>query len=153
MLLAGEDNQIVRELWPTAMRSFRGVDGKKRLWDIRRLVDTVQIEGTERWVIYPARDERILRVVRKVVRGLSYHHRLGPVVSDKSVWTDVLRYPIPAELLASETFHHREPEIFEYWYQTFDDGECSSLWLLKFFEKRVFVASIAATSFPGERRP
>ncbi len=153
MLLAGDDNQAVRELWPTAMRSFREVDGRKRLWDIRLLVETVQIDGIERWVIYPARDERILRIVRKVVRGLSYHHRLGTVFTDECVWTDVLKYPIPASLLASKMLHHGESEIFEYWYQTSEDGDCSSRWLLKFLEKRVFVASIVTTSFPGERRP
>src|SRR5437870_6914827 len=63
MLLAGDANEAVQELWPKAVSSFRQVDGRKRVWDIRRLAETVQVDGTERWVIYPARDERILRVV------------------------------------------------------------------------------------------
>jgi len=112
MLLAGDANEAVQELWPKAVSSFRQVDGRKRVWDIRRLAETVQVDGTERWVIYPARDERILRVVRKVVRGLAYYHRLGPVVSDERVFTDVLRYPIPTALLASEPPYHLEPDIF-----------------------------------------
>ena len=87
MLLAGDSNEAVQELWPTAMRSFGEVDGRKRLRDIHRLIELVQVSGTERWTIYPARDERVLRVVRKVVRGLAYYHWLGPITSDQGVWT------------------------------------------------------------------
>jgi hypothetical protein len=59
-----------------ATRSLREVDGRRRVLDALALMRPVQLEGKTRHMIYPGDDERCLRVVRKVVRGLSYAHRL-----------------------------------------------------------------------------
>jgi hypothetical protein len=98
-------------------------------------------------MIYPAQDESVRRVLKKVIRGLSHFHGIESAVPEERVWVDVLKYHIPDELRAKVQFHHREPDIFEYWYQTYDDEELSSVWVLRFFEQRTFIGSISRFSF------
>lgn len=145
-LMAGESNEAVTELWPKALRGLRQLDGQRRLRDVWQLMEPVQVAGGDRWMVYPGRDDRVLRVVRKVVRGLSYFHGLGVVASDQRVWTDVLRYRIPDELLESVTFHHLEPDVFQYWFEPYDEGELRSVWYLKFFARLPFIASVATAA-------
>lgn len=103
MLMAGDSNEAVQELWQKTWRSFRKVDGERRATEIRRMMVPVRVSGEDRCMIFPGRDERVLRVVRKIVRGLAYHHGLGTPISDHRVWTAVLKYPIPVGLLESVT--------------------------------------------------
>ena len=92
LLVSGESNDPVTELWNgPAARGFRDVDGLRRLRDLASLLRPVVVDGQPRHMIYPAQDPRVLRVVRKVVRGLSYHHELWAPVSDGRVWADVMR--------------------------------------------------------------
>jgi hypothetical protein len=140
VLMSGEPNDAVRELWSKARRSFYKRDGIRRALDVRKLMVPVQIAGESRWKIYPANDVRVLRVVRKVVRGLSYYHRLGVVASDEAVHADILKEKVPNEALWSETLHHCEPDIFRYWFEQYDEGEVRSIWWLKFFERLPFIA-------------
>lgn len=142
MLMAGDENEVVHELWKKTLRSFMKVDGERRVTEIRKLMVPVKVSGEDRSMIYPGRDERVLRVVRKIVRGLAYHHGLGTAISDHRVWTDVLKYPIPVGLLDSITLLRPEHDIFQYWFEECADAEITSIWYLKFFEKRIFVASI-----------
>ncbi len=44
----------------------------------------------QRYIVYPGQDARITRVIRKIVRGLSYHHGLPMPVYDEQIWVDVL---------------------------------------------------------------
>ena len=97
-------------------------------------------------MIYPARDERVLRVLKKIVRGLSHHHGIETAVAEERVWVDVMKYRIPDEFVAEIEFHHREPDVCEYWYETDYEGELSSVWLLKFFGRRMFIASVSRRS-------
>jgi hypothetical protein len=61
-------------------------------------------------MIYPGRDDRVLRVIRKIVRGLSHHHSVESAISDDRVWANVLTYRIPSELAGSIRFHDREQD-------------------------------------------
>lgn len=147
LLLSGDPNAAVQELWETtARRSFREVDGRRRLQDLVDRMVPVQVEGHDRWMIYPAQDERVLRVLRKIVRGLSHFHGVESAVSEERVWVDVMKYRIPEEFVADIRFHHREPDVCEYWYEAYDAGEFSSVWHLRFFERRVFVGSVSRMS-------
>jgi hypothetical protein len=142
-LLSGEPNAAVQVLWETtARRSFHEVDGRRRLQDLLNRMVQVRVEGQDRWMIYPARDERVLRVLRKIVRGLSHFHGVESAVSEERVWVDVMKYRIPQEFVAEIKFHHREPDVCEYWYEAYDDGEQSSFWLLRFFERKLFIGAV-----------
>ncbi len=147
LLVAGNPNAAVQELWETTThRSFYEVDGRRRLQDLANCMVPVQIEDRDRWMIYPARDERVLRVLKKIVRGLSHFHGLATAVPEERVWVDVMKYSIPDEFLAESQFHHRDPDVCEYWYEACDEAELSSIWLLKFFERRVFIGSVSRTA-------
>jgi hypothetical protein len=107
-----------------------------------RPVDTP--EG-ERHKIYPASDDRFLNVMRKVVRGLHYHHNLWSPVPDEMVYVDLLRFIVPNEFLDAMPIYHRKPDIFKYQFEVFDQFEdilMSSAWLLAFFENRKFIALV-----------
>ena len=142
VLLAGDSNPPTEELWPKAIRAFNQSDGQRRLRDVWQLMDPVQVDGARRLIIYPGRDERVLRVVRKIIRGLSFFHGLGKVVSDNQVWTDVMKFKIPSEFADSIEFQHREPDIFQYWFESYSEGELRSVWLLKFYERTSFIAAV-----------
>jgi len=144
LLVAGEPNASVQELWTTkASRSFSEVDGARRLRDLFEQMVPVSTPAGERWKVFPGRDERVMRVIRKIVRGLSHFHGIESAVSEERVWADVLKYRIPDELLESVTFWHRELDILQYWYEVRDDATVESLWFLNFFERRPFVAAVA----------
>ncbi|MCA1577065.1 MAG: hypothetical protein LC794_06840 [Acidobacteria bacterium] len=104
----------------------------------------IETDGGVRHKIYPASDQRFLKVMRKIVRGLHYHER-EYYVSDDLVSVDILRTEIPSEFLDAMPVHHREPDIFKYQFEVFDafeDIPMSSTWLLTFFENRKFIASV-----------
>jgi hypothetical protein len=94
-------------------------------------------------MVYPARDERVVRILKKNVRGLSHFHEIESAIAEERVWVDVLKYRIPEELSATVTFQQVERDVFEYWHEKCEDGEYCSLWLLRFFERRMFVASVS----------
>ena len=111
LLLAGDATPVVRELWEgKTRRSFQQPDGERRRRDLAELL---RPEG-ERHKIFPADDPRFMRVLRKVIRGLSHHHGLLTPVSDEQVWADVQRYPVADSLLEEMTRAHAEPDIIEY---------------------------------------
>jgi hypothetical protein len=148
LLLAGDPNEAVNELWSTtARRSFDQVDGNRRLRDLLELMKPVAVEGRKRWKIFPAEDSRIIRVVRKIVRGLSHHHGIESALAEDRIWADILRYRAPPDLF-STLGTDLESDIFRYWYDVLDD-DLTSIWLLTFFERRTFVASVRAE--PGSR--
>lgn len=102
------------------------------------------VDGRPRWMIYPGRDDRVRRVVRKIVRGLSHFHAVESAVSEDRVWADVLKYRIPEEFVRATRFRHREADVFEYWYEAYGEGDLSAVWCLRFFERRVLVAAVSA---------
>ena len=147
LLLAGESNAAVQELWPSALRAMTvAADARRRLFDVvERLVPTT-IDGQERHVIYPDKDERVMRVIRKIVRGSCAHHSVGTAIPDARVSTNVLDPPPPPELLNGIELHHVEQDIIEYWYDVSDEHPAiQSIWFLRFFERCDFVALVLAS--------
>jgi hypothetical protein len=144
--VAGEPNHVVRELWDGSVnRSFGKKDGRRRVTDIWAQMRQVKVGNAERFAVFPATDWRFMRVLRKIVRGLNYHHGLESPVPDVMVEADVLRYVVPREILEAMQFHHRESDIFKYHFDVLDESEdipMRSAWLLTFFERRKFIAWI-----------
>ena len=151
LLLAGEPNDAVHELWNTkTARSFQQVDGKKRLMDLAEMMKPTPTPEGERYIIYPAKDERVLRVVRKVIRGLCHYHKVLTSVPETRVWVDVLKYVVPQAFLDEMPIHHREQDIVEYRFQVLNEEGIHSAWLLTFFERRTFIGivSMSEEGFP-----
>jgi hypothetical protein len=144
-LLAGDPNSTVHELWyGKGLRSFDQVDGLRRISDLVAVMHPVIVNGQARHVIYPGKDERFLRIVRKIIRGLSHFHEVLSPVADHRVWADVLTFQVPKALLDQMPIHHREMDIFQYRYQVLEDGETNinSAWLMKFFGRTELIGIV-----------
>ena len=146
LLIAGEPNLAVQELWDgKARRSFGYSDGRRRLRDLVRQMVPIQTALGERHMVYPGRDERVMRIVRKVVRGLCHYHKLLTPVADGQVWGDVQRFDVPPAFLEEMTSAHAEADILEYRFGVLDDRDIHSSWLLRFFERTAFFCIVYAS--------
>ncbi len=142
-LVSGEPNEAVRKLWEgKTRRSFGYVDGPRRLRDLLAQMVPVGTATGERHMVYPGRDERVMRVVRKVIRGLSHHHNLLTPVEDSQVWADVQRFEIPPAFLADMTSAHVEEDILNYQFGVINDEEINSFWLLTLYERTPFLGVV-----------
>lgn len=146
MLAAGEPNSVVHELLNYKVkRSFTKVDGRRRFDDLVSLMKPVVHKGKDRHMIYPAEDPRILRIVRKIIRGLCHHHGAGSAMEDGRVWVDILRYRIPEGILDQLKVQHREHDICRYRYDICHDRDANlnSAWLITFFERTTFIGVVS----------
>jgi hypothetical protein len=146
LVLAGEDpNAVRKELWrTTTLRSFHKADGSKRVQDISAILKPAIAASNEQIMIFPAKDDRVLRVVRKIVRGLCYYHKVvSSPLSDQRVWSDVLKYTIPQEFLEQMRNAHREQDIVEYKWQVLNEEGINSVWLITFFERVTFIGLVS----------
>jgi hypothetical protein len=140
LLISGDRTSVVSELWegPT-QRSFTKVDGGKRARDLVAHMVPVQTPQGERHMVYPGRDERVLRIVRKVVRGLChYHELLSTPVLDEQVWADVQKFEIAPEFLTEMISAHVEEDVLQYRFGVIEDPDIHSCWLLQFFTRTPF---------------
>ena len=155
LLLAGEPNDSVKELRTTkATASFSHKDGRRRVLDIYKRLVPAKVENVDRHMIYPGQDERVIRIIRKIVCGLSHHHGIESQIDPSRVVADVLRYSVPEELWQEGAFHERESDIFRYWFRRYDDEnekDLSSLWILTFFDRRTFIAVVDKVDRPTAR--
>jgi hypothetical protein len=146
LVLAGEPNPARQELWETAaaLRSFDDVDGLRRMNDlIVRMKPVKMTDGSTGHMIFPGENGRVVRVVKKVIRGLCYHHNVMWPISDHHVWADVMKYVIPQEFLDQMEYHHREQDIAEYRYQVLNENEINSAWLITFFQRVTFIGLVS----------
>ena len=144
--LAGEPNDCRRELWETTVqRSFQQIDGPRRIQNIVNTWQLVEIDGKPKHMVYPGEDARVIRVVKKVVRGLSHYHSILSAVPESRVWVDVMKYRMPEEFLTQMTYDHREPDVAEYRYSVIGEVGIQSTWLLTFFEKITFIGIVASS--------
>jgi hypothetical protein len=149
LLVSGQPNASVYETWETAVRSFKKCDGPTRAADVGEQVVAMQTEHGPRHMIYPGKDQRVMRIIRKIVRGLCFHHQMRAPVPDEHIWADVQRFRVPPAFLAKMTVEHREADIVQYRYAHLDDGEIGSLWLVTFFERTPFIAIVLKSPVLG----
>lgn len=151
ILVAGEANEAVTELWQTAMRGFRQTDGKRRFLDFEAQLQLVEVENAKRHMVYPGQDERVVRVIKKIIRGLCHYHKLLSPIPESQVWADISKFKIPIEYLEMMQEYSYEPEIVSYKYFLFDEVNedredglelLHSFWLITFFQRTTFIASV-----------
>lgn len=151
LIMAGlYPNSSRQELFSEKMMpSFDEVDGFRRMMELMSLMKPVSKSGQQLQQIFPAEDERVLRVVRKIIRGLSHFHNLETAVPDNRVWADVLRYEIPPEYLATMESHDRDPNIVSYKFNPLNEPgiEIQSAWVIKFFNSVNFIGFVVENSF------
>ena len=146
LMLAGEQpNASRQELWDTTVqRSFRQPDAYRRLRHLTDAMRPVVIDGKLRHKVYPGKDPRVVRIVKKVVRGLSHYHDILSAVPESRVWVNVMIYKMPEKFLDEMTYAHREQDIVEYRYSILDYDGIQSAWLITFFEMVTFIGMVSA---------
>jgi hypothetical protein len=144
LLLCGH-TAVTREVWEgSTRRSFGYADGHKRLVDLAAQMVPVETPEGPRHMVYPARDERVMRIVRKVIRGLSRHHELPWPVQDGQIFADVQRFEAPPEIVGTMTSAHAEEDVLQYQFAS-ADPDMHSLWLLRFYKRATFVGLVYRT--------
>ena len=141
MVLAGEPGRSANELWETVQRSFKKCDGRRRLKDIFLQLKSV---GGNNYKIYPGQNEGVIRIVKKVIRGLSHHHEIMTAVPESLVWVDILKFPIPEKFLDEMIWNHKEEDIVKYGYQILNDYENNirSAWTITFLGRVRFIGAV-----------
>ena len=87
-------------LWNGVKRSFSnpvsGVGDRRAI--ANELVPVIH-DGRLRFKVYPGKDERVVRIVKKIVRGLCVYKQIfQPPVLEERVWAQVMTTPIPSEV-------------------------------------------------------
>jgi hypothetical protein len=102
-------------------------------------------DDADRLKIYPAKDPRVLRVIKKCVRALSYKH-FGVAILEDRVWADVLRFSLPAEYETEARYMGDEPGVVEYAYVDDPVEDIERFWLIRFFGRTTFIASVSMSN-------
>lgn len=144
MAVSGESNSAVQELWPSILRGFNDEKfGMPRKKNLAELLVVVQTENGQRHRIYPGKDPRVIRVIKKIVRGLCHHHNLLTCLSDDQIFADVEMKPIPSEFDGMMINLHAEEDILRYRYGLVSGWRCfHSIWSLTFFERTSFIVIV-----------
>lgn len=144
LALAGKPNSVRSELWNNEiLRSFGQIDGRRRVGDVTRQMKLVDTVSGPRYKIYPGEDPRVLRIIRKVIKGLCYYHEILTPVPDHRIYANVLRYVVDPELTKQMIYHHREQDIVDYRYQILNEYEIQSAWIITFFERIPFIGLVS----------
>ena len=146
LVLSGDQPNTARqELWHTTQRSFDKVDGPRRITDLIAQMKAVTTPEGLRHKVLPGQDRRVMRVVRKVIRGLCHYHDVLTAVPDERVWVDVMKYEVPPAFLQEMHYQHRDPDIVEYRYQVLNEEGMNSAWLITFLKRVTFIGVVSAS--------
>ncbi len=133
-----------KELWDTTVdRSFSQIDGFKRIEDLLQQMKPIAVDGQNRHMVFPGNDERVIRVIKKIIRGLCYHHDILSPLPEEMIRADILKFEIPESLLNGMEIQHRDKEIVEYRFHVFNEIELQSVWLITFFQTVTFIAFVS----------
>jgi hypothetical protein len=141
MALAGKSNDAVKELWDAEIvRSFDSGDGKRRVRQILEHTKRVQIGGEYRRLIYPGEDKRVVRIVRKIIRGLSHFHKIESAVDESRILLTIHDAPLLEGVQEPGDVSHSFPGVVRYLYRTTTDSK--PVWILTFFDRLTFVGLV-----------
>lgn len=109
-------------------------------------VPNTQCAGSPYQRIFPHNDPRVVRVLKKIVRGLAYSKK-GDVIAEDRVGLIPPTCPPPTGFQDDFTPVYVVQHVFGAWALFFSEPEASdmhSLWVLEFLENVRFDAVIAA---------
>jgi hypothetical protein len=159
LVLAGESNAPVKELWKTKIvRSFERGDGQQRVRQALEHTAKVQIEGEDRRIIFPEQDERVIRIIKKIVRGLSHFHGVESAVAENRILVRMHDAELSEGTLEPGDVSGSFPEIVRYSYKKDETTDSKPIWILTFFDRLTFVALVGTSktrpnivTIPGKR--
>jgi hypothetical protein len=151
LVLAGEPlTQERRDLWEsTIRRSFEKEDAKRRLEELFNQMKQIETDEGPRHAVYLAEDKQVMRIVKKIVRGIAYVHGDKTAVPEELVWADILRFRIPEDIVNNMHYHQRDPNRVEYRYFELNSEDIRSVWLLTFFRRLSFVGIVTTNARPA----
>jgi hypothetical protein len=144
LVLAGDPpTQERRNLWNTTVsRSFDEVDGHRRLLDLFNQIRAAEIGGLPVQKVYLGDDRKVIRIINKIVRGLSHHHKFRTAVPDEQVRVSIMPPSLISKVSSDMEYSHRDPSIVEYWYAQLNSDGIDSGWLFRFFQTIAFVGVV-----------
>ena len=138
IVLGGNITDSVSELFRNKVyTSFFKRKSTRHFWQLVDSMKEIDTPSGKRHIIFPIKDKKVERVLKKIFCGLGYKHFKG-CVSKENIAVGVFHYQIP-EFFKKEKWYNCVPEIFAYIYYIFlFDDVLFSCWLIKFFESRYF---------------
>jgi hypothetical protein len=148
-----------KEIWEEIVRSFEPPphgepDGERRFNDVTQCIQHLGTwaDGTPKLWVYPEHDQRVLRIMRKIVRGLCVHKGWLPWVPDEIVIVRKKQYVVAPGFddyfeavyhvpkVLDVKAHLFKPELYHEAYSF------HSWWQLIFFDSASFTGHIRANS-------
>lgn len=154
LVLGGKNTETVNELYNNNVYpSFSKKKSLRHFWQLVDSMENIDTSDSKRHIIYPMKDIKFERILRKIFCGLGYKH-FSCCVPKENIKVDVLKYQVP-EFLTKLNWFKIVPEVFEYFFYIYlvDEGFISC-WLIKFFESRYYwgkINMIKEMSFNSER--
>jgi len=145
LVFGGHNNEIVNELYHDKVYpSFSERKSMRHFWQLVDSMEEIDTSSGKKHIIFPIKDIKFERVLRKIFRGLGYKH-FRCCLSKEHIKVGVFQYQMP-EFLKKEKWYNCVPEVFSYIFYIFlvDDG-LFSCWLFKFFESRYYWGTINIT--------
>jgi hypothetical protein len=145
LMISGDANAHIRALWNGPVtRSFDKPSGRRWLADLVERFVPVETADGPRQRVYPGEDERVMLVVRKIIRGLCHHEDVATGVDDARVKAVVMVHVIPEEYRNQMTWREMGQGFFRYGFAVVNEPESGihSAWSLTFFERTKFFGAV-----------
>lgn len=146
LVIAGDPNDHVHQLWYGPIsRSFHKASGRRWVADLIEQFVPLEPQDGPGHKVYPGRDQRVMLVIRKIIRGLCHKERVATAVDDRRVHAGVMAHPLPEELQRQMTWKELGEGFFQYGFAVLNYSEYNmqSAWSLTFFEQRKFFGIVS----------
>jgi hypothetical protein len=134
-----------RQVWANSLRSFDNpISGRG---DVRAVAATLVPSpilneyGQPYQRIFPCNDPRVVRVLKKIVRGLAYHC-WKKVIADERVNIRVPPYPLLPTSYDDLSTIYEVPHVFKSRACFLGEDDLHSVWILDFFDNVRIIGSI-----------
>lgn len=148
IVMCGDPNAQVLALWHgPILRSFTKSSGRRWVQDISEQMVPVETPTGPRHMLFPERDERVMLVMRKIVRGFCSYHKLEQAIADSRVDVVVAREPVPEMFHDDFTHFSLGDQFCRYSYsdlRSSSDADFHSMWVIEFFGRTRFYGLVSA---------
>lgn len=150
-LAAADLNKHADAQWdgPISRAHRREEDGLQRQAELLKWVVANETPEGKEYVLHLAQIDKVLLVVRKMVRGLCRHHALATQVADHQVLA--MQYEDSPPPGAEAVEYNHVPGVFRYSYfhQHLERDAIHVSWLLTFYERVSFIGLVSASRIIG----
>lgn len=144
------DSEAAKQLQQATLNSFKPDqrDGHRRFADFLKATKIVQTEQGPRHAVYPGEDSRVLRIVRKIIRGMSRKVELPWPVADYRVLAVWCPFELPQQCSPDFRMVHNVEDVVNVRCFPVGNGFIHSYWSITFLDRAVFMGAVAAKDKP-----